>query len=84
MVIKVLGSGCPNCRKVEAHAKEAVNDTGRDIEIQKVTEINEIADHGIIRTPGLIINDVIKSQGKIPQKEEIVQWINEESEGSGQ
>lgn len=78
MNIQVLGMGCPNCQKLEGNVKEATKYFSIDIEIQKVTKINEIASHGIIRTPGLIINSKIKSQGKIPDVETIKQWINEE------
>ena len=78
MIINVLGPGCHNCQKLEANVKEAIKYFSIDIEIQKVTKINEIASYGIIRTPGLVINSKIKSQGKIPDIETIKQWINEE------
>ena len=77
MIIKILGPGCPNCQKLETNAKKAIKNLNENIEIRKVTNINEIASHGVIRTPGLIINSQIKSQGKIPDTETIKQWINE-------
>ena len=77
MVIKILGIGCPSCRTLEANVKEAVKNSFENIEIQKVTNINEIASYGVIRTPGLIINNQIKSQGKISDTKTIKQWIND-------
>ena len=77
MVIKVLGPGCPNCQKLEELTKKAVMESGTHAEICKVSDINEIISSGIIRTPGLIINNVIKSQGKIPDSSEIARWIRE-------
>lgn len=77
MIIKVLGMGCPNCKKLEASAKAAIKDSSIEIEIQKITDINEIISHGVIKTPSLIINNKIKSQGKIPDVASIKQWITE-------
>ncbi len=77
MNIKVLGSGCPSCQRLEANVREAIKDIAENIEIQKVTNINDIASYGVIRTPGLIINSQIKSQGKIPDTDTIKKWINE-------
>ena len=77
MIIKVLGMGCPNCKKLEAFTKAAIKDSGIGIEIQKITDINEIISHGVIKTPSLIINNKIKSQGKIPDAVTIKRWIIE-------
>ncbi len=75
MIIKVLGTGCPNCQKLEALARAAVVETGLNAEIEKVTNIADISAHGVIRTPGLIINDTIVSQGKIPTLATLKHWI---------
>jgi len=75
MVIKVLGSGCPTCQKLEMLVKEAAIDLNVSAEIQKVTDIKKIAEHGIIRTPGLIINEKVVSQGKLPSLETLKHWI---------
>ena len=77
MVIKVLGTGCPNCQKLEALAQEAAAKSGVEASIEKVTEISEISALGVIRTPGLIINDKIMSQGKIPTIETLTRWITD-------
>lgn len=77
MVIKVLGPGCYNCQKLEELVKNALAETGVDALVQKVTTINEIASNGIMRTPGLIINEKIMSQGKIPTLETLKHWITD-------
>ncbi len=75
MVIKVLGPGCHNCQKLEEMVRNALADTGTDALVQKVTAISDIAASGILRTPGLIINEKIMSQGKIPTLETLKHWI---------
>ena len=78
MEIKVLGGGCPRCKSLEANVFQAANKLGVPADIQKVTDIVEISKYGIMSTPGLIINGKIKSVGKIPNVEEIIEWIKEE------
>lgn len=77
MNIKILGSGCANCEKLEALAKQAVEELNVDATFMKVKKINEILDYGIARTPGLVINEHVKSSGKIPSLDEIKKWIQE-------
>jgi len=64
--IKVLGSGCANCKRVEAMARKVVDKLGIEAEIEKVTEIDEIMKWPILSTPGLVINDKLVSAGRIP------------------
>ena len=73
--IKVLGTGCPNCKKLEAIAREAVADLGADARVEKVTDIRAIMAYGIMSTPGLVVNEVVKSAGRIPSKAEVTSWI---------
>ena len=75
--IKVYGSGCPNCIKLEQLSREAVEETGLDFSIEKVTDFEAIAKRGIMRTPGLEINGNIVSTGKIPTKATLVHWIRD-------
>jgi small redox-active disulfide protein 2 len=75
--IKVVGSGCPNCQKLEALCNEVVAEKGFEAIIEKVTDVNKFADLGIMITPGLIVNDKILSQGKIPTKSTLEHWLNE-------
>jgi len=75
--IKVLGSGCANCKKVEALVHEAVDSLGVEATIEKVTDMAAISSYAIMSTPGLVVNEKVVSAGRIPQKSEIEKWINE-------
>jgi len=75
MEIKVLGPGCPKCEATEKAVKEAVAEAGVDARIEKVTDVMEIARHGVFMTPSVVIDGRIKSVGKVPKKEEIKGWI---------
>jgi small redox-active disulfide protein 2 len=76
-VIEVLGPGCANCQKLEKNAREAVTLAGVEAEIVKVTDYREIAAHGILSTPGLIIDGVVRSAGRIPNPGDIAAWLTE-------
>lgn len=79
MEIKVLGPGCANCRKMEELATQAVKELGIDAKIEKVTDIGQIAMHGILSTPGLIVNGKIKHSGKpLPNLEKMKELIKSE------
>jgi small redox-active disulfide protein 2 len=75
--IEVLGPGCDNCKRVEANVREAVAMAGVEAEIVKITDYREIAAHGIMSTPGLIIDGVIRSSGRIPSAGDIALWLSE-------
>lgn len=74
--IEVLGSGCPNCRRLEANAREAVGLAGVEAEIVHVTDYREIAARGVISTPGLAIDGRLVSSGRIPDAGDIVGWLS--------
>jgi small redox-active disulfide protein 2 len=78
MIIKILGSGCSNCKKLEANAKEAVEKSGVNAEIVKVQEIKDIMAYGVMRTPALVIDEKVKSYGKIASVDQIVRFIKEQ------
>ena len=75
MDIKVLGGGCPKCKKLAAVALSAAESVGLQVEIDKITDMNAIAEYGVAMTPALVINGEVKSAGKIPAKEEIAGWL---------
>lgn len=77
MVIKILGVGCPNCIKLEELAKKAAQELNVNAEFVKVKNIDEILEYGIARTPGLVINEQLKSAGRIPSIEQIKAYIQE-------
>ena len=76
MEIKVLGPGCPRCEATKKNVEEAVNETGVDATVIKVTDTMEIASHGVFGTPAVVVDGEVKSVGKIPEKEEIKSWIS--------
>lgn len=77
MVIKILGTGCPNCLKLEELTKKAAQELNVTAEFVKVKEIDKILEYGIARTPGLVINEVVKSSGRIPSIDQIKTYIQE-------
>lgn len=72
MVIKILGSGCVNCQKLEQRAREAAAKLGIDAEIVKVQDYVDIMGYGIMSTPGLVVDEVVKVSGRVPTVDEIV------------
>ena len=75
MEIKILGMGCPKCKRVEALAREAVQDLGVAATFTKVEDMAAIMDYDVMGTPALVIDDEVKASGRIPRKEEISAWI---------
>jgi len=75
MEVKVLGPGCAKCHKTEEIVREAVAESGVDAVIQKVTDVTEIAKLGVFGTPAVVIDGDVKCVGKIPKKEDILNWL---------
>jgi small redox-active disulfide protein 2 len=75
VTVKVLGTGCPNCKKLEQVAKRAIASFGIEAEIVKVTDMADIMAYDILSTPGLVINEHLFSAGRIPDEAEIVSWL---------
>jgi small redox-active disulfide protein 2 len=71
MVIKILGSGCPNCVRLETNAQKAVEELDIDAVIEKITDIGLIMSYGIMSTPALVVNEQVVSYGRIPDVAEI-------------
>lgn len=72
MEIKILGSGCPNCRRLEKHAKIAVQELGIDATFEKVTDYQDIMSYGIMSTPGLVVDGEVVSSGRVLQPKDII------------
>ena len=77
ITIKVLGPGCANCRKLEEIARKALAETGVAGEIVKVTDMQEIIAHDVVRTPGLWIEGKLVSSGRLPATATVAGWIRE-------
>jgi small redox-active disulfide protein 2 len=75
LTIKVLGSGCANCKRVEQIARKVVEEMSLEAEIIKVTDYNDITAYNILSTPGLVINEKVVSSGRIPTPAEVTTWI---------
>jgi len=75
MKIKILGTGCPKCKKLYAEAEAAIAASGVKADLEKVEKIEEIIKYGVLATPGLVIDEEVKSSGRIPQSSEIASWI---------
>ncbi|HEY5123280.1 MAG TPA: thioredoxin family protein [Ignavibacteria bacterium] len=78
MNIKILGVGCSRCKKLEQQVRDLVAKNNINTEIEKVTDIQDMIKYGIMSTPGLVINEKLKSSGIIPKDEQILNWIKEE------
>ena len=78
MEIKILGPGCSNCKKLLSVVQEAVKDLKADANVVYVTDMSEIMQAGIMRTPGLLINGKVKIMGRVPAIKEIKQIIKDE------
>ncbi len=69
--IQILGTGCPKCKKLAEQAEIAATELGIEHEIEKVTDINKILSFGVMITPALVVDGVVKISGKIPSIDEI-------------
>ena len=79
MEIKILGMGCPRCDEVMKRTMNALAELNVAADVQKVKDPKEISSFGVLSTPGLVIDNTVKSQGRIPSVAEIKEWIQEET-----
>jgi len=73
--IEILGMGCPKCNQLEDRVRQAVKELGIEAEVVKVKAIKAITDYGVMITPALVVDGVVKSAGKVPRIEEVKAWI---------
>jgi len=79
MNIKVLGTGCKNCKTLEASTKAAVEQLGLTAQVEKVEDIQKIMEYGIMRTPGLVIDEKVVVSGRVPNVNEIKELLSKSS-----
>jgi small redox-active disulfide protein 2 len=77
MDVKILGTGCPKCKKLYDVVQQAVEQSGVQANVSKVEKIDEIITYGVAVTPGLVIDGTVKSVGKIPDVNQIATWLKE-------
>jgi len=77
MTIQILGSGCAKCNLLEKEARAAVAELGLPIAVEKITDFNKIAEMGVLVTPAIAINGVVKFAGKVLTKDRIKQLVQE-------
>lgn len=75
LTIKVLGSGCANCKRLEQIAHKVVDEMALEAEIIKVTDYKDIMAYNILSTPGLVVNEKVVSSGRIPTPAEVTTWL---------
>lgn len=73
--VKILGTGCANCRRLEALVREVVAREGLEARIEDVRDVRSIMAYGVMSTPGLVVNGEVKAKGRLPSKDEVVRWL---------
>jgi small redox-active disulfide protein 2 len=77
MLIQILGTGCPKCKKLEENARQAATELRLDFQIEKVKDLQQIMAFGVMITPALVVDGVVKVAGKIPGVEDIKKMLAE-------
>ncbi|HMA63322.1 MAG TPA: thioredoxin family protein [bacterium] len=75
MNIKILGTGCPKCKKLEKIVRKVLEENNIKADLEKVTEMNDIMSYNVMMTPALVIDDEVKSSGNLPDKDKILDWL---------
>ena len=75
LTVKILGSGCANCKRLEAITRQVIDQMGVEAEVVKVTEFSDIMAYNIMSTPGLVLNEKLVSAGRIPSAAEITALV---------
>lgn len=82
LTIKILGTGCPNCKRLESETRKAVESLNAEAEYIKVTDYQDIMSYDILSTPGLVINEKVVASGKIPSQGELTSLVSSALEES--
>jgi small redox-active disulfide protein 2 len=76
MIIRILGTGCPNCEKLEANTKQALRELNIDAQVEKITDIKEIMSYGVMSMPAVVSDGKVISYGLVPGVEEIKKLLS--------
>ena len=77
LTIKVLGSGCANCKRLEQIARKVIDNMAMEAEVIKVTDYADIMAYNVLSTPGLVVNEKLVSTGRIPSEAEVTTWLTD-------
>ncbi|EKE21098.1 MAG: redox-active disulfide protein 2 [uncultured bacterium] len=80
MEIKILGTGCPNCQKLEANVKQTLAELKIEAVVEKVTDIGEIMSYGVMGTPALVVNEEVRVYGRVPDNKEIEEILMDKNQ----
>ena len=78
MIVKILGTGCKKCKTLEEKVQEIIQLNNIDAAVEKVSDIQEMIEYGIMMTPGLVVNEQVKSSGVIPKDDQLLNWLKGE------
>jgi len=73
--VEILGPGCPKCKFVEKRVKETIEELGIDVEVEEIADVGKIVERGVMATPAVVVDGSVKSEGRIPTREEIKKWL---------
>ena len=76
MNIKVLGPGCAKCTEVFRVVTEAVAESGKPVDVEKISDMQEFMKYGVFSTPAVVVDGQVKAVGKVPSKKDVLGWIN--------
>lgn len=83
MNIKILGTGCPNCQRLEANTKQALEELKMEAVVEKISEIQDIMSYGIMSTPALVVDDTVLTAGMVPSVEQIKEALQNHNKPTG-
>jgi small redox-active disulfide protein 2 len=75
MKVQILGTGCPKCKLLEDHARQAISAAGLSTEVEKITSVGDIMEMGVMMTPALAVDGTVKSSGRVLSVEQITEIL---------
>lgn len=79
MIVKILGPGCANCHALEKNTRQALTDLGLEATVETVSDYGLIAGYGVMRTPGLVVDEEVLASGRVPKPAEIAKLLQTRS-----